>query len=102
MAWKVCVVEAKGEASGNKDYARFLKDKFFNSRREEILALLSNGTESFFFGVRDRVLKEHKDEIVFNYCPRCSALTRTPKAKICPKCSCNWHSKLPEAVSKIK
>lgn len=99
LAWKTCLATAKGEASGSEDYARFLADKF-GSRRKEILELLSKGAESFFTGVRNRVLKEHKDKIILNYCPRCGALTRTPKAKICPKCSFNWHSKLPEAVSK--
>jgi hypothetical protein len=99
LAWKTCLATAKGEASGSEDYAHFLADKF-GSRRKEILELLSKGAESFFTGVRDRVLKEHKDKIILNYCPRCGALTRTPKVKICPKCSFNWHSKLPEAVSK--
>jgi hypothetical protein len=100
LAWKTCLGGAKGEASGSEDYARFLSDKF-GSHRKEILELLSKGPESFFVGVRDRVLKEHRDKIILNYCPRCGALTRTPEAKICPKCSFNWHIKSPDQVSKI-
>jgi len=99
LAWKTCLSTAKGEASGSEDCARFLSDKF-GSHRKEILALLSNGPENFFITARNRLLKEHTDEIILNYSPRCGALTRTPKAKICPKCSFNWHSKLPESVSK--
>jgi hypothetical protein len=89
-AWKICLWQAKNETSGN-ELPNFLADKF-GSRRPEVLVLLSKGTESFFLGVRDRVLREYKDKIILNYCPRCGALTRTPKAKICPKCSFNWHS----------
>jgi hypothetical protein len=97
-AWKTYLWQAKNETCG-KELPDFLADKF-GSRRHEVLVLLSKGAESFFIGVRDRVLKEHKDKIILNYCPRCGALTRTPKAKICPKCSFNWYSKLPEAISK--
>jgi hypothetical protein len=99
LAWKTCLATAKGEASGSEDYARFLADKF-GSRQCEILALLSNGPESIFVATRDRLLKEHNDKIVLNYCPRCGALTRTPKAKICPKCSFNWRSKAIESTLK--
>jgi hypothetical protein len=92
LAWKTCLAMAKGEASGDKDYERFLSDKF-GSRRSQVLALLTNGAGSFFVGVRDRALKEHKDKIVLNYCPRCGALSRTSRARICPKCSHNWRTK---------
>jgi hypothetical protein len=97
-AWKTFLWDAKHE-KGEMELPNILADKF-GSRHPEVLKLVSKGAEGFFVGVRDRVLKEHKDEIILNYCPRCGALTRTPKAKICPKCSFNWHSKLSEAVSK--
>jgi hypothetical protein len=92
-AWKICLLKAKSEAAGNENYARFLSDKFYDSNREDILELLSKGTEKFFMEVRERILKEHKDLIIFNYCPKCGALARTPKAQICPACSFNWHPK---------
>ena len=97
LAWKTCLAAAKGEASGSKDYAQFLSDKF-GTRRKEILALLSDGTESFFVKVRERILKENADIVIFNYCPQCGALARTPKAKICPECSFSWHSKTSESI----
>ena len=86
------VARAKGEASHDKGHAHLLGDKP-GANNKEVLALLANGAERFFVTVRDRILKECKDEVVLNYCPRCGALTRTPKAKICPKCSFSWHEK---------
>jgi hypothetical protein len=97
-AWKTFGWQAKNEKGGN-ELPDFLANKF-GSQRTEVLELRSKGAESFFVGVRDRILKEHKDEIILNYCPRCGALTRTPKAKICPKCSFNWYPKMTATVLK--
>jgi hypothetical protein len=94
LAWKTCLAGAAGEVSSE------FAGKFGLRRSKTILTLISEDPEKFLKTTCNRLLKEHKDKIVLNYCPRCGALARTPKAKICPKCSFNWHSKLPEAVSK--
>jgi ribosomal protein L40E len=39
-----------------------------------------------------RILDKHSDEIVFNYCPRCGALAKTPKARQCRVCHHDWYS----------
>jgi hypothetical protein len=89
LAWKSLSAAAKGEASQSEQYAHFLSTRF-RSDRAQVVSLLKKGPHEFFVGVRDRVLKEHKDNVILNHCPKCGALARTPRARICPKCSFNW------------
>ena len=84
LAWKNCMISAKDEAYEKPAHTRSL------SHDPKVLELLSRGPEYFFITTRNRVLKEHKDEIFLNHCPNCGALARTPKAKICPRCAFNW------------
>jgi hypothetical protein len=90
FAWKLSIARAKDEASHDKGHPHLLADKL-GAQNKEVIALLADGVERFFVTVRDRILQEYKAEIVLSYCPRCGALTRTPKSKICPKCSFSWH-----------
>jgi hypothetical protein len=57
----------------------------------EILRLASEGLDVFVERVAQRILAEHRNEITFNNCPKCGALTRTPKAKQCRFCGFDWH-----------
>jgi len=57
----------------------------------EVLALVADGLEAFQARVAERILAEHANEVVLNYCPRCSGLTRTPGARWCPHCGYDWH-----------
>jgi len=58
---------------------------------KEILDLLDNGYEEFKRISADKILKEHKDNVFINNCPKCGRLARTPLAKQCRKCGHNWH-----------
>ncbi len=57
----------------------------------EVLALMADGVEVFLRRVRDRILRDHRDSIIFNYCPRCGRLAKTPKARQCHRCHHDWH-----------
>jgi hypothetical protein len=61
------------------------------SEDPKVLELLSSGPDAFMTRVRDRVMRDHADEVFLNYCPRCGALAKTPTAKQCPKCFFSWH-----------
>jgi len=65
--------------------------KSWVSTDPKVLALLRDGRESFWEHTRDRVMREHGDEVFLNLCPRCGALAKTPTAKQCPKCFFSWH-----------
>ena len=56
-----------------------------------VLALLADGVAAFHERLCERVLREHRDELFLNCCPRCGALTKTPTAKQCRKCFHSWH-----------
>jgi hypothetical protein len=45
--------------------------------------------------VVERVLREHTAEVVFNRCPKCEGLCRTPKAHQCFRCGHAWHEPAP-------
>jgi hypothetical protein len=58
----------------------------------EALQLASDGIAAFMVRTVQRILGEHGNEIIFNHCPRCGALARTPKARQCRFCRHDWHS----------
>jgi len=62
------------------------------SNDPQVLQLASDGIEVFTVRTAQRILDKHSDEIVFNYCPRCGALAKTPKARQCRVCHHDWHS----------
>ena len=64
---------------------------FWVSKDPRVLELLADGPEAFMARVRDRIMREHRDEVFLNHCPRCGALAKTPRAKQCPKCFFSWH-----------
>ena len=65
--------------------------KFWMSDDPRVLELLADGPEAFRARVRTRIMQDPANDVVFNYCPRCGALARTPKAKQCPQCFFSWH-----------
>lgn len=89
-AYKTSFVEEKAENLEPGNLQRTLRERW-GSNDPEVLALLKNGREEFLNQVRARILLEHADEVFLNYCPKCGALTNTPKAKQCPKCFFSWH-----------
>jgi ribosomal protein L40E len=38
------------------------------------------------------ILRDFPDKILFNNCPRCGKLARTPQAKQCRHCGYDWHN----------
>ena len=89
-AYKTSFVEEKAENLEPGNLQRTLREKW-GSSDPEVLALLKNGREEFLRQVRERILRENADQVFLNYCPKCGALTNTPKAKQCPKCFFSWH-----------
>jgi hypothetical protein len=47
-----------------------------------------DGYGNFRQQIADRIMLEHGDKVIFNNCPVCGKLARTPDAKQCRHC---WH-----------
>jgi hypothetical protein len=81
--------DAKASASSGK-MADFLR-KHFVSNEAEVKHLPADGARAFRARMRDRILAEHKDEVVLNRCASCGSLARTPLACLCPACNHTWY-----------
>jgi hypothetical protein len=57
----------------------------------EALSLMRDGVESFMLRVRERILRDHQDTVGLNYCPKCSGVAKTPKARQCCWCFYDWN-----------
>jgi hypothetical protein len=53
------------------------------------------GYINFLDRVVNRILRDHGEEICINRCPKCQAVLRTPKAKICLWCNHSQYGKGP-------
>jgi len=78
---------AQREAQNSSHIARELL-----SNDPKILQLASEGLDAFMVQTAQRILDEHSGEVAFNYCPRCGALAKTPKARQCRASHLDWHS----------
>lgn len=79
-------VEAQEQAKGSVFYLRELL-----SDDPSVLALASDGFETFVLRTGQRILNDHRYQIAFNWCPQCGALARTPTARQCRACRHDWH-----------
>ena len=72
--------------AGSTHLRKFLSDD------PEVLLLARDGYDAFVMQTGQRILKDHRSEIVLNCCPRCNGLARTPKARQCRFCGHDWHT----------
>jgi hypothetical protein len=61
------------------------------SDSREVLTLFEKGIPAFRQLIAERLYAEHGGESLFNKCPYCQQLTRTPLAKQCRHCGSDWH-----------
>jgi hypothetical protein len=59
----------------------------------QILFLARNGFGPFVEHTGQRILNEHRNQIVMNRCPRCGGVARTPQARQCRFCRYDWPDK---------
>src|SRR6476646_6354720 len=78
LAYQTFLAEGNAKATGSPDAYDHMK-----TSDPEALSLMADGVEVFMRRVRDRIIRDHPDWVVFNYCPRCGGLAKTPKAQQC-------------------
>jgi hypothetical protein len=89
-AYKSVLGELKVANADNVAMKNALRERWV-SDNPDVRTLLANGSDAFMANVRDRILREHTNDVFLNHCPRCGALAKTPTARQCPKCFFSWH-----------
>ena len=79
-------VAAQEEAKKTKPHLRELL-----SSDPNVTLLAHDGVQTFVERTAARILAEHGDQVFLNYCPRCGALAKTPRARQCRLCRHDWH-----------
>src|SRR5689334_21035226 len=85
MAHRKLMAEIKAEHSSSEDMKQYLRS-LYGSSDPQVAVLLDEGARKFYIATRDRILRDHVNEVFLNRCPKCGALARTPKACLCPSC----------------
>ena len=86
------LARAKAEAYGNREMRDETMKRWAAIGDAEVEEALKDGPKAFRQKVKDRLLRDHPDELPINRCPRCSRIVRTPKARLCLWCGYDWHS----------
>jgi len=79
-------------ASGNR-MVEMLHSRFSSKDDLDVIAALSEGVEEFRRKVRQRILRDHADQVIINRCPCCASVVRTPRARQCLWCGQSWHQR---------
>ncbi|CAN5807748.1 hypothetical protein BH20ACI4_BH20ACI4_30170 [soil metagenome] len=90
QAHKNLLGQQKTDSSENQTKKEILR-KSWLSDDKDVLKLLENGSEEFYKRTVERVFKDNPNKEFLNLCPKCNALTKTPKARQCRKCFYSWH-----------
>ncbi len=89
-AYKSILGQQKVQSSDSPKMQNLIRSSWISSD-PEVRALLEKGEDHFMNSVRDRILREHREQVFLNHCPKCRALAKTPRARQCPKCFYSWH-----------
>ncbi|MBO3697304.1 hypothetical protein [Roseivirga sp. E12] len=88
-AYKHHITTLKAENSSEQFGEMMLRK--WGTKDSEALQLLEGGYDKFKKQVSNRVLREERDKVFINNCPKCRKLARTPQAKQCRFCGHDWH-----------
>ena len=93
MAIKHTISKFKLEhtTSDNTHLTRIYQEKGWLTSDQTVLDLLKDGYDNFELSVAKRILQVNSNKVLFNNCPKCNKLARTPYAKQCRHCGFNWH-----------
>ena len=84
------LAKAKAEARQKPHVEERMRERMGNLGDREIDAVVRDGFLAFRRTVVDRILRDHASEIVFNRCPACHRIVRTPWTKQCMWCTHEW------------
>jgi len=91
LAWKHYSSILKLEDNNNPKTLATYKRKGWITDEAEILQLVEKGYDNFEMETAQKILEKYSEKIIFNKCPKCDKLARTPLAKQCRYCGNSWH-----------
>ncbi|MEO0479356.1 MAG: hypothetical protein AAF196_07745 [Planctomycetota bacterium] len=78
-------------SDASEPMARMLRERFGAQGDRDVMRALADGWATFQSVARARVMRDHPDTVVVNRCPDCGRVVKTPKARQCMWCGCDWH-----------
>jgi hypothetical protein len=79
------------KSQDNPKMRSLMVDRGWISDREDIKEFLKDGYEEFELSIAKRIMKETREKVFLNNCPKCNKLARTPYARQCRYCGHSWH-----------
>jgi len=83
-------LEKLGEVNEDDNRLTAYKKMEWISSDPIVLDLIKNGAEEFYKKTANRIVNDNGEIELFNNCPNCGKLARTPKAKQCRFCENKW------------
>jgi hypothetical protein len=87
----IAIMWRQKAASHPPDVGHQLAIKWGHADDAEVNAALADGYEAFRRRVCARALAEAGGPLPVNRCPQCNRVVRTPQARQCFWCGCDWH-----------
>jgi hypothetical protein len=69
---------------------RGLAESQYRTEDPDVVKALGVGQELFLKKVFERILRDHRDEIVVKRCPNCTRIAASPAARQCLWCGHHW------------
>jgi hypothetical protein len=82
---------AAAEGKGNPALAEVILKKGGCLHDSEVEVELAQGAEAFRQRLLGRLLADPGVQALINRCPQCCRIVRTPRARQCFWCGCDWH-----------
>ena len=92
MALKTIRAHQKASATDSEQHANMIRRHFGHGEDPTVVTALEHGTDAFMLAVRNRIVRDHKDELLINRRPECQRIVRTPRAQQCFWCGHDWHT----------
>ena len=91
-AWIVRASHAEEKAdAAQSEYIASLLRRRSGHLDERVARALEAGPATCRRLIKDRLLRDHADQIEVNRCPSCHRVVRTPSARQCFWCGHDWH-----------
>lgn len=90
LGYKALIGTAKAE-SASPTMARWLREHWGHVDDANVAPMFAEGADAFRDRARDRMLRDHADDVFVNRCAECCKIVTSPEARQCLWCGHDWH-----------